>query len=200
MFTSHHLSVTSIACLSLILLTACDSPELPTDGGQDNSTIAASPSGVSQQSSTEIEADSEVAQNNDNIINLRDVIDTWESGAQDQAIGKMLLIDWGGSTALDNIPAMSLTENDFKALARGERIEQQAAAMKLAGTAKAISRHSFSLAEKANADGDNEKAKQYYQGTQRLGAALAGADRIAVLQMTGKALVQMAEEKVVTQQ
>ncbi len=124
------------------------------------------------------------------------VLSAWDSGDKDESVRQLLQVHWEDPAAFVDMPVLKITEQNFTALGAGERADLQNEAMKLASTAKNILRHAFVLAEQHEAAGEKQEAKKCYEGVQKLGKALANPDRLAVLQMMGKGLVEMAQEKI----
>lgn len=197
MFASSYFPATSAVMIGVLLLSGCESPELELESDQATSTSSStdSQSKAIEQAPVKEAAESVTEESNGNKSNLSAVFESWESGAKDEAISKLLQIDWESPTAIGDLPMMNITEKDFAALSRSEKEKGQAVAMKLAGNSKAVLRHAFSLAEQAEGEGDSAKAKLYYEAVQRLGNALSGPERLVVLQMIGRSLVKMADEK-----
>jgi len=192
MFTSQPFYAVSIFSAGLFFSAGCESPEIDIDHGQANSSSTENQTESVVQPSTKVGSSASGTSND--TADLSMVLDAWESGNKDVAIGKLLQIDWDNPAASGGIPVMGYTEKEFATLSR----EQQAMSMKLAGDSKAILRHAFSLAKQAEGKGDFAKARQYYDAVRQLGNALSGPERLIVLQMMGKALVQMADEKLAT--
>lgn len=183
--------------LGVLLLSGCETPKLDveTDQATSSSPTDSQPKAIEQAPVREETESAKKENGNEDKSNLSAVFESWESGAKDEAINRLLQIDWESPAVSGNLAILDMTEKDFAALSRTEKEKEQAVAMKLAGNSKAILRHAFTMAEQAEREGDNARAKLYYQGVQRLGNALAGSERLAVLQVMGKSLVQMADEK-----
>ena len=194
MFASQKASAVSIG-IGCLLVLGCGGPSTSSTSGTSTTssgTSAPPPPPSASNASGDQPSNSGTSSGDGESFSM--VVDDWESGAKDDAVGKLLQIDWDSPAAIGDIPIMGLTEKEFATLSSGERREQQAVAMKLARDSKAIVRHAFSLAE-AEGAGDNARAKQYYEAARRLGNALAGPERLSVMQMMGTALVKMADEK-----
>ena len=130
-----------------------------------------------------------------NAAQLSDVIAAWEAGDQDGAVEQLLRVDWNAADIASGHPVLGISEPQFMALPPSEQNRVSDEALKLITTAKALSAHAISLGEKSEAGGDAVQANAYFEAAYNLGNALADSERLLVLQLVGKAIVKMANEK-----
>ena len=125
------------------------------------------------------------------------VLASWSKGNKDGAVQQLLSIRWDEPAIFDDVPHLSLSEDQFRALSlsRDERTRRQKEYMELATTFKNLSRHCFSIGDNARASGDGQTAKAHYEAVLHLGQALSGPNRVSLIQLTGKAIVGAAGEK-----
>lgn len=187
-------SVSVITCNCVIFLTGCgsSSDESATEKSQD----AANPAAEQNSSQDLLEKSLVVEEEKESPTKFSAVLSAWDSGDKDESVRQLLQVNWDDPTAFVDMPILGITEQNFSSLGPGERADLQNEAMKLAGTAKNILRHAFVLAEQQEAEGNKQAAKKHYEGVQNLGKTLANPERLAVLQMMGKGLVEMSQEKI----
>ena len=130
-------------------------------------------------------------------VRFGDMLASWESGRKEDAVEQLLSIRWVEPALFADVPHLSLSEDEFKALSLSgdERTRRQEEYMELVSTFKNLSRHCCSVGENALATGDKETAKAHYEAVLHLGEALSSPKRVSMMQGTGKALMRMAEEK-----
>lgn len=126
---------------------------------------------------------------------LSDVLALWESGNKDDAVEQLLSIRWDAPSLFDNMPIMGQSEKEFASLPDDERKRIQDEAMQLVGTSRSLARHAVSAGDSAQASGDAARAKAHYEAVLRLGQALSSPERLAVIQLSGKAMMGLAEKK-----
>jgi hypothetical protein len=126
---------------------------------------------------------------------FRDVLASWESGRQDEAVKQLLSMRWDQPGVFTDVPMMNLSEKDFTALPANERERTAKEAIELSNTLRNLARHALSTGQQAQASGDKQTAKAHYEAVLHLGQALSTSERLLLIQLVGKALVKTAEER-----
>jgi len=96
------------------------------------------------------------------------------------------------------MPVMSLSEQDFGALPSNERERTQNEAIELTRTLRNLARHALSAGENAQATGDKQTTRAHCEAVLHLGQALSDPERLLLIQLVGKAIVKMAQERLST--
>jgi hypothetical protein len=122
-------------------------------------------------------------------------ISSRESGAKDDAVRQLLTIRWNDAEILAGVEVLNISEKGFMGLASDEQTQLLAVAIEFASMAKGLARHAISLGEEAHAAGDEQRAQEHYQAVRHFGDVLNTGDHMLVVQMLGKAVVAMADEK-----
>ena len=120
------------------------------------------------------------------------VLTSWESGDKEGAVQKLISIEWNGLTS--GTPLL-MSEQEITSLSRAERNRVTEEASRLAVASRRLSQHAISLGEGAQASGDNEQAKAYYEAVLNFGQTLANPDGLFAVKSVGNAIVTMANEK-----
>ena len=127
---------------------------------------------------------------------LDDVISTWQSSKQDEAV-KLLIGSGGGDAALDsNSPVLKLSEEDVKSMTRAERTRFMNEAIKVANVLKPLAMRCMTLGDEALGRGEVEAARHYFDAVNSLGRTLQDRRHVWIMQQLGKFLVKVSQERI----
>jgi len=129
-------------------------------------------------------------------ISLNDVFALWDTGKKDEAMAKFLSVNWKAPSVFNELSCFNLSENQFGSYSKRkrERIMKEYSNLReklLIG----IVRYVRSAGDDILADGDKQTAREYYSGILRCGQALSLPARLALIQLDGKAIVKMAQDR-----
>jgi len=131
---------------------------------------------------------------------LGEVLVSWNMGKRDEAVQKFLAIQWDAATAFQGIPMLVMSEQQLTSLSpeQQNRIVQETQG--LSAVLRVIAAHMIATGETQAAAGDTDSAKAHFEAVRQCGQALAIPDRLEVVQTLGKAMVQLAQEKLGVEQ
>jgi hypothetical protein len=117
-------------------------------------------------------------------------------GDTSTAVTNFLSADWSLRPVFPGDSPLSLTEDQFKALARAQ---QEQKSQELTGEVKPIKQLAQAVAgagREAAAKGDTAQARKIFTSLKEFGAALAEPGSLELLQLVGKGIVKMADTEV----
>jgi hypothetical protein len=129
-------------------------------------------------------------------ISLNDVVALWDNGKKDEATAKFLSVNWKNPSVFNEMSCFDLSERQFGWNSRKERerIMEEYSNLRdklLVG----VVRYVRSAGDSVLASGDEQTAREYYSGILRCGQALSSPNRLALIQLDGKAIVKMAQDR-----
>jgi hypothetical protein len=153
----------------------------------------------SSQTSTEMAQDQPDNGGNAQIaakdISLSDAVALWDAGQKDAATAKFLSIDWQDASVLEQIPGLSMSEEDLLPLSEDDRNRIVQETLNLLDSMRKLFFHLASDAERLAGSGNTAKAEEYLGAIRQYGNSLSGPDHLHVVQMHAKAATAYAEKK-----
>ncbi len=123
------------------------------------------------------------------------IIQAWEQGNQADAISRFVAADWRARPLFAGNSALSLSENQFKALndsarkAKSEEMLSRLAVLKQ--LAAAVSQAGRDTAAK----GDGDQARRFFAALKQCGTDLESTDCMLMVRLVGKAFEKMADSE-----
>jgi len=129
-----------------------------------------------------------------------EVLAAWLGGNKGEAVKQFLQMRWQDPSVFAGIPVLFMSEQQFATLPQAQRDPVSQQAQQLSATIRDIARAVISSGEAAAASGDAAGAKAKFEAVQQFGQALAAPERLLIIQLVGKAVVKLAQEKLPTAQ
>ncbi len=124
-----------------------------------------------------------------------EVLFSWNSGRKDDAVKQFLQMHWQDASVFQGIPTLMMSEEQFVALPQAQRDPISQQAQQLSATLRDMARAVISSGDAAAASGDAAGAKARFESVQQFGQALAAPEHLLIIQLVGKAVVKLAQEK-----
>jgi len=126
---------------------------------------------------------------------LGEVFVSWNMGKKDAAVQQFLAIQWDDPAAFQGIPMLVMSEQQLTSLSQEQRNRIVQETQGLSAVLRSIATHVIAAGETQAAAGDADNAKAHFDAVRQCGQALKSPDRLQVVQVVGKAMVQLAQEK-----
>jgi len=126
---------------------------------------------------------------------LGEVLVSWNMGKKDAAVQQFLSIQWDDPAAFQGIPMLVMSEQQLTSLSPEQRNRIVQETEGLSAVLRVIAAHMIATGETQAAAGDTDSAKAHFEAVRQCGQALASPDRLQAVQTLGKAMVQLAQEK-----
>jgi len=116
----------------------------------------------------------------------------WRAGDKEAAARQFMVMDWANSAVFAEGSVFRISEEEFVKLLAGRRTAVQEEAMNTTREVREIARYVVEKGKALAAQGQPAAAKPYYDAVARCGEALAGKDKLAIVQLMGQALQKYA--------
>jgi hypothetical protein len=126
---------------------------------------------------------------------LGQVLVAWNMGKRGEAINDFLQLNWQDPAVLQGIPVLSMTEQQFAALSQAQRDQMNQQVQQLSQTFRDIGKAVVASADSFIASKNRAGARARLEAAQQFGQALAAPERLAIIQLVGKAIMSLAQEK-----
>jgi len=136
-----------------------------------------------------------VAPSSQTPVYFGEVLFTWNKGSKDAAVKQFLQMHWQDSSVFQGIPVLTMSEQQFAGLPQAQRDSVTQQAQQMSTIIRDIARAVISSGEAAAASGDAAGAKASFESVQQFGQALAAPEHLLIIQLVGKAVVKLAQEK-----
>ena len=123
------------------------------------------------------------------------VLVTWNSGKKDEAIQQFVAIRWDDPAAFQGIPILTMTEPQFATLSQVQRDQVAQQAQDLLKVIREMAKAVVATGDNMAAAGNAAGAKACFESVERFGQALAGPDHLSIVQLVGKAVTQLGQDK-----
>ncbi len=111
------------------------------------------------------------------------------------AIEAFLQVDWSKGDEVFAGTNLSMSEADFVRQTAAERQRVSEQNLKELATVRELARAVTAAGQKAADEGDRAQAERCFRGVHALGETLSAPDRMALVQLVGKALKELAQKK-----
>ena len=136
------------------------------------------------------------SQAHEGVVRLADVLASWESGDDDDAVKQIVSIRWDKPNVLANVSVLNLTEDSFARLPYDDQERVMKELMEVSKVSRDLARHVVAVGDKARASGNEEMAATHYEAVRQFGKALSRPERLQGIQLVGRALERMTQDKV----
>jgi len=136
-----------------------------------------------------------VAQAPEKPMYLGQVLATWNMGKRGEALNQFLQLNWQDPAVLQGIPILAMSEQQFAALSQAQRDPITQQAQQFSQTARDMARAVIASTDTFVASGNTVGAKARFDAVQQFGQALAAPERLQIIQLVGKAITSLAQEK-----
>ncbi|MBN1507898.1 MAG: hypothetical protein JW955_13690 [Sedimentisphaerales bacterium] len=136
-----------------------------------------------------------VAPTPETTVYLGQVLATWKAGKQGEAVNQFLQLNWHDPSVLQGIPALSMSEQDFASLSPAQRDRMSQQVQTLAQNLREIAKAVVASTDSFMASGNTVGAKARLDSVQQFGQGLATPERLQIIQLVGKAITALAQEK-----
>lgn len=126
---------------------------------------------------------------------VNELLALWNVNKKDEAVKEFLSIQWDDPSVFQGADLLNLSEKEFVSLPTSERTRIKQDAFKLERTLRVLGKHVLSTGEKFAASGDTDMANAHFEAVLRYGRALSKPERLAIIQLSGKAMVKAAQSK-----
>ncbi len=166
----------TIYCSAAAMLCGC--------GESEPTRPAAGPAGSAASAATAPTAES-----------LDSILQSWRGGDKDEAVRGLLAANTESLFGNPSSDIFSVSENDFLAMDNHEKHLLQEKAIVAVKELKDFARYCVARSQQMLNQGDTESARQLLWSVNRMGNALENSDSMTVVQLVGKAIVLMSQEK-----
>jgi hypothetical protein len=126
---------------------------------------------------------------------LGEVLVSWHMGKKDVAVKQFLAIQWSDPVAFQGVPMLAMSEQQLASLSQQQQTRVVEESQTLASALRAIAKYVVAAGESVAAAGDTASAKAHYIAVKECGQALTDSKHLHVVQMVGKAMVALAQQK-----
>ena len=172
-------------------------PKAPSQNPAQPSVPAASPEAVSAPAAGDDAKASNptVTRAPEKVIYLGQVLAAWSSGKRGEAVNQFLQLNWQDPAIFQGVLALAISEQQFAALSQAQREPISQQAQQFSQTARDLARAVIATTDTFLASGNTVGAKSRLEAVQQFGQALAAPERLQIIQLVGKAISQLAQEK-----
>ena len=117
----------------------------------------------------------------------------WQQGDKTAAVTSFVETDWSGRPLFASGSALSLTEEQFKALSNSERQTKSSEMMPQVDSLKQLAAAVAQAGRDAAAKGDAAQARKHFAALKKCGAALDTSDSLALVRLVGQGMKKRAE-------
>ncbi len=119
-------------------------------------------------------------------------ITAWQQGDKAAAVTRFVETDWTSRPLFASGSALSLTEDQFKALSNSERQTKSGEMMPQLDSLKQLAAAVAQAGQDAAAKGDAAQARKHFAALNECGAALDSSDSLALVRLVGQGLKKRA--------
>ena len=183
--------VSVVLCLALLSGCGKKEGESAEESGSNAQSSAQAPAQAADDSP---QGGSDVTSGTKTVL-AKDALASWEAGRKDEAVTQFLSVQWDSPSAFEGMEALTMSEQDFRALSQSEMTQAAKQAMDLTGKLRKLIFYVASDAEKLAASGNTQAAKERLMAVKRHGQALSQPERLEIVQMYGEAAAAYADKK-----
>jgi len=129
---------------------------------------------------------------------LGQVLVAWNTGKRGEAVNQFLQLNWQDPAVFQGIPVLSTTEQQLAALPQDQRDQISQQVQQLSQTLREMSNAVISSTDSFIASNNPAGARARLEAAQQFGQALAAPERLQIIQLVGKAVTSLAQEKLAT--
>jgi hypothetical protein len=126
---------------------------------------------------------------------LGQVLVTWNTGKKGEAVNQFLQLNWQDPSVFQGIPVLAMSEQQFAALPEEQRDQISQQVQQLSQTFRDMGQAVISSTDSFIASGNAIGAKARLDAVQQFAQALAAPEHLQIIQLVGKAISQLAQEK-----
>jgi hypothetical protein len=123
------------------------------------------------------------------------VLAAWQEGDKPRAISLFVDSDWTARPTFASGMALSLSEDQFKALSEADRELKAKEMMAQLDLMKQLAAAVAQAGREAAANGDSVQARKCFTSLKQFGAALNVPDRLRLVQLVGQVSQKMADNE-----
>jgi hypothetical protein len=120
---------------------------------------------------------------------------TWQQGDALAAVTKFVETDWSSRPLFASGSALSLSEDQFKALSNKDRQAKSSEMLPQVDSLKQLAAAVAQAGREAAAKGDVAQARKYFTSLKACGAALDTSDSLALVKLVGQGLKKRADSE-----
>lgn len=128
-------------------------------------------------------------------VTLNDVLASWEAGDKDKAMAQFLSIKWDNASLFRDIEAFGIPEQQYVSLSEDQREPIMQEAMGVSRSVRALAKRIVAAADGLAASGHIETAKSRYEAVLQCGERWQSPEYLEVLQLVGKGMTTLAENR-----
>jgi hypothetical protein len=188
----------------LLAITGCaqkqdEAPKEVKKSAAPKSTTAKAPSKAQSQASTPAAktqaSEPNVTQASEKPMYLGEVLAAWNTGKKGEAVNKFLQLNWQDPSVFQGVPGLSMSEQDFASLSQVQRDQMSQRVQALSQNLRDIAKAVVASTDSFIASGNSVGAKARLDSVQQFGQALATPEHLQIIQLVGKAISGLAQEK-----
>jgi hypothetical protein len=122
----------------------------------------------------------------------------WQEGDQAAAVSRFVETDWNSGPLFSSSSALSLTEDQFKALSNAERQAKSAEMLPQIDALKRLAAAVAQAGRDAASKGDTAQARKYFTSLKGCGTALDTSNSLALVRLVGQGLKKRADTEMST--
>jgi len=171
----------------------------PSKAPSQASTPAAKPESSPPAASAELKAgEPALTEAPEKPVYLGEVLAAWNTGKKGEAVNKFLQLNWQEPSVLQGIPGLAMSEQEFASLPQAQRDQMSQRVQALAQNLRDIARAVVASTDNFIASGNSVGARARLDAVQQFGQVLAAPEHLQVIQLVGKAISGLAQEKLST--
>ena len=126
---------------------------------------------------------------------LGQVLVAWNTGKRGEAVNQFLQLNWQDPAVFQGVPVFTMSEQQLAALPQAQRDAVSQQAQQLSQAARDLARAVVATTDTFLASGNVVGARSRLEAVQQFGQALAAPERLQIIQLVGKAIGQLTQEK-----
>jgi hypothetical protein len=122
----------------------------------------------------------------------------WQQGDKTAAVSSFVETDWSSRPLFASSSALSLTEDQFKALSNAERQAKSSEMIPQIDSLKQLAAAVAQAARDAAAKGDVAQARKYFTSLKQCGTALDTSNSLALVRLVGQGMKKRSDTEMST--
>jgi Tfp pilus assembly protein PilF len=122
----------------------------------------------------------------------------WQQGDKTAAVNSFVETDWSSGPLFSSSSALSLTEDQFKALSNSERQTKSSEMLPQIDSLKQLAAAVAQGGRDAVSKGDTAQARKYFTSLKQCGAALDTSNSLALVRLVGQGMKKRADTEMST--
>ena len=131
-------------------------------------------------------------------VYLGQVLYAWNTGKKGDAVNQFLQLNWQDPAVFQGIPVLSMTEQQFTALPQEQRDRLSQQVQQLSQSFRGMADAVVASTDSFIASNNPAGARARLEALQQFGQALAAPEHLEIIQLVGKSITGLAQDKLST--